>query len=208
MLRPAMAHHWQATFELEDAAQWSEAEAALRQRMRGAAADVQLVRIGPRSGVVMLEAHDLREADDVRASRIDPWLTVLPLIGAPEVRAGQVCDLSPEGSGEERLAAFVGQVLRAEKLWGLYGETWARDEPGADAEVLPFWPSAELAARCVRGGWETFAPRSIELDAFIAQWLPGMEEDGILAAISPSPRRPGDRVSPSVMLALLVEGPQ
>lgn len=203
MLRAAMPHHWQATFELEDSAQWSPAEEHLRRRCADAALDVQLVRIGPCTGLVMLTGAREGEVGDVRASLIEPWFAELALVGGLDVRSGAVVDLSPELNREERLAAFVGGVLRSQKIWGLYGDTWARDEPGADAEVLPFWPSAELAARCVRGKWDAFAPRAIALEAFIDQWLPGMEEDGILAAISPSPRRPCDRVSASVVLALL-----
>lgn len=203
MLRAAMPHHWQATFELEDAAQWCVAEAALRRCCAGVADDVQLVRVGPRTGLVMLGAECERDVDTLRASLVDPWLAELALVHAIDHRAGEVVDLSPEQNPEDRLAAFVGRVLRSETIWGLYGDTWARDDRGDGAEVLPFWPDAELAALCVRGPWGTFAPRAIALDAFIDQWLPGMREDGIVAAISPSPRRPGDRVSPSVLLALL-----
>lgn len=198
-----MPHHWQATFELEDSAQWSAAEAMLRRRGADAMLDVQLVRIGPCRGLVMLTGEREGAVVDVRAALIEPWFTELALVDGLDVRSGEVVDLSPELNREERLAAFVGGVLRSEKIWGLYGDTWARDEPGADAEVLPFWPSAALAARCVRGRWDGFAPRAIALQGFVEQWLPGMEEDGILAAISPSPWRPGDRVAASVVLALL-----
>ena len=203
MLPSPMHHHWQATFELEDSAQWSMAEATLRRRCGDTAADVQLVRLGPCRGLVMLGVEGEGVVADVRASIVDPWLAELSLVGAPDVRAGAFVDLCAEQNPEERLAAFVERVLRAETIWGLYGHTWAREDAGDDAEVLPFWSNAALAARCVRGKWDAFAPRAIELDAFIDQWLPGMEEDGILAAISPSPRRPGDRVSPRVVLALL-----
>ncbi len=198
-----MPHHWQATFELEDSAQWSAAEAMLRRRCADAMFDVQLVRIGPCRGLVMLTGDREGAVVDVRAALIEPWFTELALVDGLDVRSGEVVDLSPELNREERLAAFVGGVLRSEKIWGLYGDTWARDEPGADAEVLPFWPSAALAARCVRGRWDGFPPRAIAIQGFVEQWLPGMEEDGILAAISPSPWRPGDRVAASVVLALL-----
>ncbi len=203
MLRAAMAHHWQATFELDDSAQWPAVEAMLRRRCPDAVLDVQLVRIGPCRGMVMLTGEHEAAVADVRASLIEPWFAEHRLVNALEVRSGEVVDLSPALNREDRLAAFVGGVLRSEKVWGLYGDTWARDESGAEAEVLPFWPTAALAARCVRGRWDAFAPRAIALEAFIEQWLPGMEEDGILAAISPSPRRPGERVSASVVLGLL-----
>lgn len=199
-----MPHHWQAIFELRDAAQWPQAEAALRDSCRSTGTDVELVRIGLRVGLVVLRVEDEPELAGQRASVIDPWLAGLSLAGELDVRSGEIVDLSSEQGTHGRALAFVEHVMRTKQVWGLYGETWAREDAEDDAEVLPFWPSAELAARCVRGPWATFAPRAIALEAFIEQWLTGMDEDGIVAAVSPTPSQPGERAAPRSLLALLV----
>ena len=76
-----------------------------------------------------------------------------------------------------RRQRFVLEVAASGMVWGLYGDTWARSPAAGGAEALPFWSSAGQAARCSTGAWEGFVPRAIERDAFVEQWLAGMDED-------------------------------
>lgn len=103
-----------------------------------------------------------------------------------------------------RCERFVREVVASGKVWGLYGETWARSPAAGEVEALPVWPRRSLAARCIAGRWDSFTPRAIELDAFIEQWLGGMVEDGIVAVVLPTPAHPGAIVAPDGLAQALV----
>ena len=104
--------------------------------------------------------------------------------------AGEGADEVPLDDAARR-QRFALEVAASGMVWGLYGDTWARSPAAGEAEALPFWSSAGQAARCSTGAWEGFVPRAIERDAFVEQWLAGMDEDGIVAVLLPTPTEPG-----------------
>lgn len=104
---------------------------------------------------------------------------------------------------DERCAYFVRHVVDAGEAWGLYGETWARSPAAGETETLPLWPQRELAARCIAGPWRACVPRPIALAALCEQWLTGMDEDGILAALIPGPAHHGTVVAAAVLAGTL-----
>lgn len=155
------------------------------ERSDTAAAEAQLV-------VRCIHADQLGAA----AELIGPWLVELGLIPTRSPVQGDVVfdssrrdDIASAGSvdSDHRVTQFAATVVEAGAAWGLYDETWARAPVAGHDETLPFWPTAADAANSAREAWKTFAPRAIELGAFIEQWLPGMNEDGISAAVWPSP---------------------
>lgn len=143
----------------------------------------------------------------IQAGVLDPWLESEPLVTSKAPHDGELELVVRRGDDEgaeldaldddERCERFVREVAGSGVVWGLYGETWARSDVAGKVEALPFWYRREHAARCLEGRWEGFVPRSIELDAFLEQWLVGMHEDGIVGVLVPTPGRCGAIVSPA-----------
>lgn len=193
---------------------WPEVAAILRARLEGECdgVEIQIVDLGESAGLVMLGSTEEDSLTALVRDHVEPWLEGLALAEPPQVETGrEVLRVGGRTARSEldamnddaRLEHFVRTVTESGLVWGLYGDSWARAEPEGDAQVLPFWPTAELAARCITGPWESFAPRSIELDAFLEQWLTGMVEDGITAAISPTSSTPGAKVPAARLLEVL-----
>lgn len=86
---------------------------------------------------------------------------------------------------QHRYEYFVHRVCETRNVWALYQEGWASLGDG-DEKLIPFWPHEKYAARFAIGDWESYAPKAIELEAFIGRWLPGMESEGIRPAIFPN----------------------
>lgn len=98
-------------------------------------------------------------------------------------------------SAEQRFDYFINKVIEQQEVWGLCSDQgWVILEEGGD-EHLPVWPHAELAALWVTGEYSDCTPTAITLDTWLARWLPGMEKDGLLAAISPDTEGEGIIVS-------------
>ena len=76
-----------------------------------------------------------------------------------------------------------------EEAWGL------KDEQGGvvakATEALPLWPHPELARACARGNWEGAEPAALSVDDLLDDLLPLLEEDGLRAALFPTPDDPG-----------------
>jgi hypothetical protein len=78
---------------------------------------------------------------------------------------------------------FIEQVRKSGQAWALQSEEgWliVDSVEFEDTDVMPLW-SDEAYARvhCV-GEWAHFKPVAIGVDELIADWLPGMDEDGTL----------------------------
>ena len=84
------------------------------------------------------------------------------------------------GSSKERHRKFVQRVRETREVWGLQSkEGWCvSGEEGQ--ESMPFWSDRELAELCAKEEWSGFEPTPIPLDEFLENWLPGMDEDGIV----------------------------
>lgn len=166
-----------------------------------------LARIDERTAVLLVRSTSAEGLERCWAAVVEPWLRVEGLAEDCISYQGELVfdhraeridaarSVAPATVG--RLEHFVRGVMESGTVWGLYAQTWARsigiagDFDRADVEALPFWSHSDSAARCVQGPWASYAPRSIELDAFVEQWLVGMVEDGIVAVIAPSPASPG-----------------
>ena len=78
---------------------------------------------------------------------------------------------------------FVRRVLESGLVWGLKSSIgWAVCESSEyeDTVVYPFWSEQAYAEPHCTGDWSHFVPTSVDLDAYIGQWLPGMHEDDVL----------------------------
>jgi hypothetical protein len=78
---------------------------------------------------------------------------------------------------------FIEQTQKSGQVWGLRSsEGWliVDSVEFEDTDVMPLWSDEAYAqAHCV-GEWEHFKPAAIGVEDLIADWLPGMDEDGTL----------------------------
>ena len=100
-------------------------------------------------------------------------------------------------ASHQRYRHFIGRVSDWQLVWGLRNEGgWVTALYSNGNPVAPFWPHPDYAIACAVGEWAGNAPASIDIHHFLSRWLPGMEKDGMLAAVFPTPAMQGVFVSP------------
>jgi hypothetical protein len=192
-------YHRIAHVERCEPGDWPTAAADLDTRVRGpsteaacAGVGLRLVRIDDSAAIVLLSSTDRDAIARAWVDVVAPWLDASGLVLVESAFEGDEL-LHTGGDSDDVVASsdpiddFVRRVVASSTVWGLYGKTWARSAAAGDTEALPVWSDAVAAARCISGPWAGFAPRAIALSAFREQWLVGMDEDGIVAVVSPAP---------------------
>ncbi|HET6583305.1 MAG TPA: DUF2750 domain-containing protein [Nannocystaceae bacterium] len=178
----------------------------------GGIAELRLVRIDEQRAVLLASADDRTVLARVDEIVLAPWLAELGLVEPASTLVGETVwtrDRTDAWTHVDELDEvarcehFVRTAIETGSVWGLYDKTWARSMAAAGREALPLWPLRELAARCIAGPWRTFAARAIDVSAFVEQWLTGMQEDGIVAVVTPTPGDPGVVVEPDVLAQAL-----
>ncbi|GBC59404.1 hypothetical protein DENIS_0343 [Desulfonema ishimotonii] len=108
-------------------------------------------------------------------------------------------------SGKERFLYFVRKVADFEEVWGLFADGWAMTADNEGRKAIPFWPEKDFSNLCAEGAWKNYNSKQIKLDKFMSKWLPGMEKDGVLVAIFPTPKNKGVIIQPKELSASLEE---
>ncbi len=86
---------------------------------------------------------------------------------------------------EERCDYALSRMIEYGQLWGLYGENgWLLLQADDDA-CLPVFPHEEFAKAWEKDDFPDCEPKQIEFDAWLQQWLPGMEKNGTLVLVFP-----------------------
>lgn len=79
---------------------------------------------------------------------------------------------------QDRYDYFIRKAADFEEVWSLYNEGWALLDDSNGNELIPFWPEEVFANLCATDQWQSYKPRSIDMESFLTKWLPGMEKDG------------------------------
>ena len=87
--------------------------------------------------------------------------------------------------GPARYAHFIKRVADWEQVWGLHTRGgWAlADSEGVEA--FPLWPHPEYAKLQAQGQWQNYVPEPIQLEAFLGEWLPDMQDKLVQLAVFP-----------------------
>lgn len=86
---------------------------------------------------------------------------------------------------EERFDYGLQSIIENGCLWGLYGESgWLLLQADDDA-CLPVWPHETFAQAWEKDDFPDCKPKKIELDPWLQQWLPGMQNNGTLVLFFP-----------------------
>lgn len=89
----------------------------------------------------------------------------------------------------DRAAAFLQLVADWEEAWALLDDQgWIVSK---ETDALPLWPHPAFAEACALGPWEGARPEAVPLDDLLEELLPLLEEDGLRAALFPTPEDPG-----------------
>jgi len=89
-------------------------------------------------------------------------------------------------TGQERYSHFVRRVADWEELWGLRtSEGWVMVGDDSGNQMIPVWPHERYAKSYAIDDWADATPTVIELEAWMARWLPGMTRDGVQVAVFP-----------------------
>lgn len=107
---------------------------------------------------------------------------------------------------QKRYAHFVGKVSDWEEVWSLKNDkgfvSYGDDE---GKQGIPFWPHLEYAKAVATNDWSDCTPERIELDRFLENWLPGMNGDGVMAVVFPTPAEKGIIMDPLELLGHIEE---
>ena len=100
--------------------------------------------------------------------------------------------------GPRRYSYWVKKVADQQEVWSLWQESgWALAGDDQGRQLIPVWPHERFAGLCAHDIWAGYVPKRVELDVWIERWIPGMERDGRLVAVFPTPGDRGVAVEPA-----------
>jgi hypothetical protein len=101
-------------------------------------------------------------------------------------------------AGRVRYEYFVKRAASYGQLWGLRGDGgWVVAEDNDGNQHFPVWPHQRFAEACATGPWRGEEPVPLDVDEWVAEWLPDLEEDGMRVAVFQTPDDEGVGVAPS-----------
>ncbi|RYC47000.1 DUF2750 domain-containing protein [Pectobacterium zantedeschiae] len=107
-------------------------------------------------------------------------------------------------SQQERCDYFIRKITDTEIVWGLFDDGWATAVSGHKI-AIPFWPEEDFATLCASDEWVGFMAKAIRLSEFLSHWLPGMQVDGSICQIFPTPHQHGSLILPAALLISIKE---
>lgn len=88
-------------------------------------------------------------------------------------------------AAKQRYEYFIKRVCDSQCLWSLYFDGWAAMEDSSGRGMLPLWPHEDYAKLFATESWASYAPKKIELAAFLEELIPSMRNDGIQPGVFP-----------------------
>ena len=99
--------------------------------------------------------------------------------------------------GRARYEYFIKRAASHGQLWSLRDDDgWVIAEDDDGNQHLPVWPHQRFAQACASGPWSGDKPVPLDVDEWVAGWLPDLEEDGIRVAVFQTPDDHGVGVAP------------
>lgn len=98
--------------------------------------------------------------------------------------------------GPKRYEHWIKKVADQQQVWSLWQEGWALVSDKHGNELVPVWPHPKYAELCTHDQWQGYTPKSIDLDAWLTRWIPGMKRDSRSVAVFPTPQDKGVVVDP------------
>jgi hypothetical protein len=102
--------------------------------------------------------------------------------------------------GPERYGYFVRKVADGEVAWGLESAGWAAGEDDSGRLAFVTWPEREFAELCATDSWSHYVAKELELDHLLRVFLPGLQRDGSLVAVFPTPTNKAVFVEPARLI--------
>lgn len=92
-------------------------------------------------------------------------------------------ELLVKSPAQKRYDYFVKKVVEEQKVWLLFGDSWAVSSTVDGNLVLPLWPDKEFAELCINEDWSEHKAVAVELDEVVENLLPQLKEKGILPGV-------------------------
>jgi len=111
-------------------------------------------------------------------------------------------------NSQKRFNVFLERVAEHGLVWGLKSaDGWCVCESNEyeNTVVMLFWPDKAYARQCAVEEWAHYQPAAIPLNEFLELWLPGLNEDGLLAGVNWNVELVGLEVEPEFLLEKLEE---
>lgn len=89
--------------------------------------------------------------------------------------------------GNARYQHFIKEIVGNDEIWGLFNGGWAMSEDQDGNQQFPLWPASEYARLCAVGAWEKYKPESFDLEDFLDNLLPKLDESGVGVSIFMTP---------------------
>lgn len=103
-------------------------------------------------------------------------------------------------AGDKRAEYCMKHIADEGKLWGLRRpDGWVIGGDHSGKECFPVWPHEIYARACATDDWKDSAPQPIEIDTWLARWLPGLKRDNRQVAVFPLPNNQGVIMEPDEM---------
>jgi hypothetical protein len=98
---------------------------------------------------------------------------------------------------QERYIHFVSKAADWQELWTLKGPNgFVMFGNDSNQECVPVWPHPDYAASLAKDSWSDCSPEQLNLESFMAKWIPGMIKDNRMVAVFPTPQEKGIVIDP------------
>lgn len=109
---------------------------------------------------------------------------------------------------EKKHHEFVQQIVANDKVWGLNAkEGWVISVSDEEDElaVMPFWSDEASAKKLIKDEWKAYKTDSLELSAFLEDWIGGMYDDGVMAGTNWDEELFGIEINPLELALEVIE---
>ncbi len=109
---------------------------------------------------------------------------------------------------QENHQRFLDEARQSGTVWGLANEDGWAVCPSIEFEetdVFPFWSQERFAKALCVDEWSVYQAKSISVEDFLIEWLPGMHEDNALVGTNWDEELSGMEVEPADLAKSLGE---
>lgn len=99
-------------------------------------------------------------------------------------------------NSQNRLDYLVEKIKEHGKVWILADDHGAVMFNTDDEDFLPVWPHEEIAKNWCNQEWENCNPIAINLDKWLQDWTPGLEQDEVLVLAFPNDENEAEMLDP------------
>lgn len=90
-------------------------------------------------------------------------------------------------SFKDRFSYFIKRTAQTGVIYGLSTDGWAVGTDATGRKIMLLWPDEEFAKLCATGEWAGYEAKPINVQLFINEMSPALEEEKVLPGVFPMP---------------------